>query len=71
MTYDFPIWVFEGEVANFKEEGLVTPAGGKRYFEGEFVHAGNWTYVKGKSVDHYMHLLVINIRWTILLQFVL
>ena len=29
MTYDFPIWVFEGEVANFKEEGLVTPAGGK------------------------------------------
>ena len=47
---------------------------GKRYFEGEFVHAGNLTlvsYVKGKSVDHYMHLLVINIRWTILLQFVL
>ena len=37
---------------------------GKRYFEGEFVHAGNLTlvsYVKGKSVDHY-------INWTLVLD---
>ena len=29
MTYDSPLWAFEGlvipEVASFKEEGLVTP----------------------------------------------
>ena len=35
MTYDFPFWAIEGEVipevANFKEEGLVTPEG----WEGE------------------------------------
>ena len=31
MTYDSPFWAIEGEVipkvANFKEEGLVTPEG--------------------------------------------
>ena len=31
MTYDSPFWAIEGEVipqvANFKEEGLVTPKG--------------------------------------------
>ena len=35
MTYDSPLWAIEGEVipevANFKEEGLVTPKG----WEGE------------------------------------
>ena len=35
MTYDSPFWAIEGEVipevANFKEEGLVTPEG----WEGE------------------------------------
>ena len=35
MTYDSPLWAFEGlvipEVARFKEEGLVTPEG----WEGE------------------------------------
>ena len=33
MTYDSPFWAIEGvvipEVANFKEEGLVTPEGQK------------------------------------------
>lgn len=40
MTYDSPLWAFDGEVitavANFKEEGLVTQEGEKeekRYFE--------------------------------------
>ena len=28
MTYDSPLWALEGEVANFKEEGLVTPEAG-------------------------------------------
>ena len=52
MTYDSPFWAIEGqvipEVANFKEEDLVTPEGweGKKIkFENLLVHAANWTLV--------------------------
>ena len=47
MTYDSPFWAIEGEVipevANFEEEGLITPEGWN--FEILLVHAGNWTQV--------------------------
>ena len=59
MTYDSPFWAFEGEVipevANFKEEGLVTPEGWEGVKE-ILVHARNWnrvTWVKCQSTDHY------------------
>ena len=62
MTYDSPFWAIEGEVipevANFKEEGLVTPEG----WEGEKeilkicwsmqgIEPGS--HVKCQSADHY------------------
>ena len=57
MTYDSPLWAFDGEVitavANFKEEGLVTQEGGK---EEKGILKFIWTSVtcaKGKSVDHH------------------
>jgi hypothetical protein len=52
MTYDSPLWAIEGEVipevANFKEEGLVTPEGWegeKDLFFNLLVYVGNWTRV--------------------------
>ncbi len=63
MTNDSPLWAFEGvvipEVANFQEEGLVTPEG----WEGEkgilkkcwFIQARelNPSLMKRKSANHY------------------
>ena len=62
FTYEYFLWAFEGEViievANFKEEDLVTwkEKKEKRVLFWDFVHAGSWTLVacvKGKSVNHY------------------
>ena len=63
MTYDSPFWAIEGEVipevANSKEEGLVTPdgwAGEKEILKNLLVHAWNWirvTWVKCQSADLY------------------
>ena len=62
MTYDSPFWAIEEEVipevANFKEEGLVTQKDEKekKKFWKFMVHAGNWTqvtWIKCQSADHY------------------
>ena len=33
MTYDPPFWAIDPEVANFKEEGLVTPEEKKKFWK--------------------------------------
>ena len=51
MTYDSPFWAIEGEeipeVANFKEEGLVTP-------EGDFE---TWWFMQGIEPGHLGEML--------------
>ena len=48
MTYDSAFWAIEEEVipevANSKEEGLVTP----EVWEGEIIKKGIWTFKKTK-----------------------
>ena len=60
MTYDSLFWAIEGEVipevANFKEECLVTPEGWegeKSRVENLLVHRGNWTLAQMYLQPHY------------------
>ena len=54
MTYDSPFWAIVGSVANFKEEGLVTPEGwGEKlicwFMQGIEPRSSWWN----ASADHY------------------
>ena len=60
MTYDIPLLAYEGqvtpifEVANFKEEGFVTPRRRRKKYFWKFVHVWNWAqvvWVKGKIIS--------------------